>query len=349
MTAYRHADLQAFVTGLLVKAGLEEPLAAAMTGKMLEADLLGASTHGLMFLPVYLDRIAAGHIAKTGSVRVIADRPEAFAWDAQRLPGAWVMERATEAMLQRLENQGAVTATIANGSHIGCLQAYLLPFVEAGHMVTVSATNPGIRSVAPFNGIDPVLTTNPIAWGIPSRGTPVLVDFSTSLTSNSLVAGYAARGEKLPGQWLIDTQGRPTDDAGALKADPPGSILPLGGVDFGYKGFGAGLFVEAASLALSGHGRKVARDMFGQSVFVQACNPAFFAGREAFLDEIDLLVADCKASRPRPGTGGVRLPGERALASRARQMTEGVNIPDAAREKLKPWLEKLGGQWPPPA
>jgi LDH2 family malate/lactate/ureidoglycolate dehydrogenase len=253
-----------------------------------------------------------------------------------------MMQLATAQLLERAPKHGMASGTIANCSHIGCLQAYLLPFTQAGLMVMISATNPGIFSVAPFGGIDPVLTTNPIAFGLPTSGTPMLVDMSTSVASNALFNGYAARGEKLPGQWLLDAAGNPTDDPKALTAKPPGTILPLGGLDFGYKGFGLGLVVEALSLALPGHGRAQKPDAFGQGVFIQVTDPAAFSGRAHYLKEMDHLAALCRASRPRPGTKGVRVPGERALASMAEQNEKGVKVSEEALKRLAPWLEKTG-------
>lgn len=340
--------LRTTVAELAVRAGLAPDMARAMALRVVDADLLGQRTHGLLFFPAYLDRLGKGAIAKSGEYDVVSDTGPVFAWRANRLAGAWMMERATEALIERAAKFGVVSATIAACSHIGCLQAYLLPFTARGLVVTIAATNPGFRTVAPFGGIDPVLTSNPIAYGLPTSGDPILIDYSTSLASNAFFNGFAARGETLPGRWLLDSAGHPTDDPAAINAKPPATILPLGGLEFGYKGFGAGLFVEAVSLGLSGYGRAEPHDLFGQSVFIQVMDPAVFAGRERFLKEMDNLVAECKASRPRPGTNGVRLPGERALASMADQLANGVTIGTDALAKVRPWADQLGVALPEP-
>src|SRR5512134_3810134 len=339
MPAFRAEDLRGFAAALLTKLGMGADMARAMAARVIDAELLGHRTHGLLFFPNYLDRIEKGHIARAGAVEVIADHGNNFAWQAKRLAGAWVMERATAELLERAGRHGVVTAAIANCSHIGCLQTYLLPFTDRGLMVILSATNPGIFSVAP---------TNPMAFGIPTSGTPILVDQSTSVASNALFNGYAARGERLPGPWLLDAEGAPTDDPNALTAKPPGTILPLGGLDFGYKGYGFGLLVEALALALPGYGRAQQPDAFGQGVFVQAVDPAAFAGRDRFLRETDHLAAACRASRPRPGVERVRVPGERALASMSEQLRDGVRISDAAVARLEPWMKKTGVGLPSP-
>lgn len=333
--------LETFARRLLERAGVPEDRAAPMAQRMLDADLLGHRTHGLWFMSAYLERITAGHIRPQADIKVIRDQPSAFAWNAQRAPGAWVMERATAELVERVEQHGVVSATIADCSHIGCLQAYLLPLVSLDLLVTLNATNPGIRSVAPFGGRDPVLTTNPVAWGIPTRGAPILIDQCTSVASNTFFKAFAAKGQTLPEAWLLDNDGQPSNDPNVLQSDPPGSILPLGGLEHGYKGFGLGLMVEAFSLALGGGGRRHDPDMYGQGVFIQVIDPNRFAGRDAFLDEMDNLVMSCRASRLRPDASAIRLPGERALAAREEQLAHGVVLSHEVLSRLVPWAERL--------
>jgi len=343
-TEIRHSadSLRRFAASLLDKMGMDADMARAMSARIIDAELYGHRTHGLAFMPAYLDRIEKGVLALSGTWEVLSDRGSVFAWKCERQPGAWVMEKATAELLERAPRHGVATATIANCSHIGCLQTYLLPFTEKGLVVSLAVTNPGIASVAPFGGADAVMTSNPMAFGYPTSGVPVLIDQSTSVASNALFAGYAARKERLPGPWLLDSDGNPTDDPNALTAKPPGTIMPVGGIDFGYKGFGFGIAVEAMSLALSGYGRADKPDMFGQSVFIQAMDPDAFAGRGAFIREMDSLVEACHNSRPRPGTDRVRVPGERALASKAEQEKNGVKVPAASLARLEPWMKKLG-------
>lgn len=338
--------LEGFACKLLELGGVPKARAIPMAQRMLDADLFGYSTHGLAYMSAYLERIEAGHIRPRAELSVLHDQPNAFSWHAQRAPGAWVMDLAIKELLKRVADQGVVSATIADCSHIGCLQAYLLPLVQKNLLVTLNATNPGIRSVAPFGGRDPVLTTNPVAWGIPTRGTPILIDQCTSVATNTFFRDFAAQGRELPAAWLLDSEGEPTLDPGVLQRTPPGSILPLGGLDQGYKGFGLGLMVEAFSLALGGSGRRQSPDMYGQGVFIQVIDPDSFAGRELFLDEMEYLVASCRQSRPRAGSAGVRLPGERAMANRERQLSEGISLSDEIISRLRPWAERFEVAFP---
>lgn len=341
---YRASDLIAYVNALLAATGMRADLAADSAEVLVESDLLGYGTHGLAMLPSYLDRLAKGVMAKDGSLGVVADSGATLSWQANRLPGAWVMRRATEAVLQRIEAHPVVVTTIANSSHIGCLQAYLPAFTARNLVVLLSATNPGIESVAPFGGVDPILTTNPFAVGIPTASTPILIDLSTSLVTNAAVQTRIESGTQFDSECMLDNQGVPTRDPKVFTTTPPGTILPLGGADYGYKGFGLGLMVEALSLALPGAGRALKPDKFTQGVFLQVIDPRRFGGLEYFLRETTDLAERCRASRVPEGRPAVRMPGERAVAERERRLREGVPIETRISERLT----KVAGAGAPP-
>src|SRR5690606_7475347 len=195
------------------------------------------------------------------------------------------MKKAIGHALDHIQYGPVVTMSIANCSHIGALVTYFDEIVSRNLLGLMTVTNPAIRSVAPFGGTEPILTTNPIGFCIPTRGTPILVDLSTSVTSNAEVNAYAKQGKQLPDKWLLDSEGRPTDDPAVLTASPPGSIMSVGGESMGYKGFGFGIFVEAFALALSGYGRNDLSGPGGQGVFLQIIDPNGFGGLDSFLDE----------------------------------------------------------------
>lgn len=327
---------------LLQAAGLDAEMAQAVARRLVAADLMGHNSHGLRMLPVYLERLADGRIARAGRIEVLSDHGSAFSWSTDRLPGAWAMERLLATAMERAGQHPVVTATLANCSHIGALQAYLEEPAQRGLLALLMVTDPSVASVAPPGGIDPVTTTNPIAACIPTAGRPLLIDTSTSLVSNGAVASHAAAGRRLPGRWVVDNQGHPSDDPQALSANPPGTIMPLGGEDFGYKGFAFGLLVEAFALALAGFGREEPRQRGAQGVFLQLIDPAAFGrGRSGFLAATTALVQQCHASRTAPGAS-IRLPGERALAAKERQLREGLELAAEIVAQLDAWADRLG-------
>jgi LDH2 family malate/lactate/ureidoglycolate dehydrogenase len=329
-----------FGKSLLISAGLPEDRAHDVAEVLLEGDLLGHTTHGFNLLPLYLKSLAEGGMEKSGQPKIISDHDSAFTWDGRYLPGPWLVRRAIAAARERLAKHPVVTVAIQQSHHIGCLQAYLKPMTDAGFLILLSCSDPANRVVAPHGGVAPRFSPDPFAVGIPTDGEPVLIDISTSTTANGLCHRLADAGEKLPGPWLVDREGNPSNDPRIVR-EGNGSLLPLGGLDLGYKGFALALFVEAITNALSGNGRATNTTRWGASVFLQLINPNSFGGREAFLRETSFLAQACLDTPVPAGKPPVRMPGQGALARRAAQLASGVELYPTIMPSLAPWAETL--------
>ncbi|MAG97833.1 MAG: Ldh family oxidoreductase [Alphaproteobacteria bacterium] len=337
---YEASQLRDFASALLTAAGLAPERAACVAEVLLEGDLLGRTTHGLALLAPYLRALDEGTMAAVGEPVVEADHGSALWWDGGLLPGPWLLTRALDEALARLDDHPVVTVSIRRSHHLAALGAYLERATAEGALCLLTATDPRIQTVAPFGGVDAVLTSNPIAAGIPNGDDPILIDISTSLVSNAGLWQYRAQGQPLPGRWLRQGDGTLTDDAAAIDDDPPATILALGGEELGYKGFALGLLVEALALALSGHRRPSPEGGWSEGVFLQLIDPERFAGRRNFSDAIAWLVAACRASRVPEGAPPVRLPGEAARRRRSDQRAHGVTLDPATLDKLAPWAER---------
>lgn len=337
-----------FAATLLNKAGMETDKSTTVAEILIEGDLLGHDTHGLQLLPRYLDDIEKGELALSGQARVIADLPAAVAWDGMRLPGAWLTVNAVDLACDRAETHGTCTVTIARAHHIACLAAYLKRATDRGLMMLVSTAAAENHSVAPFGGKAGAITPNPIAAGWPTNGDPVMIDVSMSITTNGMVGRRSAEGRRLPGEWLIDADGNPTDDPAVMTREPPGALLPIGGTEYGHKGYALGLLVEAISMGLSGHGRADPIEGWTNEVFVQVLNPALFAGKDEFLRQTTWVADACRAVPPRTGVQRVRLPGESGLRRREKQLRDGVELYPSIMSTLAPWANKLGVELPQP-
>lgn len=336
------AHLTAFATALLARAGLDAEKSAAVAEILVEGDLLGHTTHGLALLPAYLTDLEKGAMTKIGEPRVVADFPAAVTWDAQRLPGPWVVRRALDLAMARAQQNGICTVAIRRSHHIACLAAYLQRVAEQGLMVLLTCSDPNMCSVAPFGGRREVFTPNPLAAAWPTAGDPVILDVSMSITTNGLTKRLLTEGKKFPGAWALTAAGEPTADPAALSTNPPGTLLPLGGVDHGHKGYAFALLVEALTGGLAGHGRADPKEGWGATVFLQVMNPACFGGAEEFRRQTEHIATTCRATPPRPGFDRVRLPGERGLARRAEQLAHGVALHPSILPALAPWAAKLG-------
>lgn len=348
MTRYRAADLIRYSAALFAAAGCDGDKPAVVADGLVEADLLGHTTHGLQLAPAYLAELAAGTMTAAGDPEVVSDRGAAVVWDGRRLPGVWLAAKAVDLAVERAAAHGVGTVVVRRSHHIGCLAAFLQRATDRGMMVQVASSDPAVASVAPFGGRTAVFTPDPLAVGIPTDGDPVLIDVSASITTNGLAARLAREGRRFPGRWAQDAAGTPTDDPAVLSATPRGSLLPVGGADHGHKGYGLALLVEALTQGLGGYGRAEAPDRWGASVFVQVTDPSAFGGAEAFRRETSWLASACRASAPVPGVEAVRLPGERGLARKRAALADGVELYPGVLAGLEPYATAFGVAPPVP-
>ena len=345
---YRADDLAAFGTRLLAGLGLPEDRARDTAEILVESDLLGHTTHGLGMAPRYLSNLDEGGMTREGEPVTVADHGSAIVWDGRYLPGPWVMRRAIACARERLRAHPQVTLTIRRSHHIGCLQAYLKPITDEGLVIVLTCSDPAGAGVAAHGGVTSVVTPNPLAAGLPTEGEPILFDISMSTTTNAMTKRVADEGGRLPGQWLVDADGRATDDPSVLFGTRKGAILPLGGLELGHKGFALALLVEALTSGLAGHGRAEKPDEWGASVYLQLIDPDGFAGKAAFRRQMSAMADAARASATAPGAPPVRLPGQAALERRARQLASGAELYPTILSALEPWARRLDVALPRP-
>ena len=331
-----------FAEALLLAARMPQDKARDVADILVEADLLGHDTHGLQLLSTYLQHIEAGHMRLEGEPVTLTDHGAVLNWNGQRLPGPWLVLRAMEIATARAKQYGSGTVTIGRSHHIACLAAYLKRATDQGLVMLLLSSAPGGASVAPFGGLRAVFSPSPIAIGFPTSVSPVLIDVSSSITTNMLTNRLRKEGKRLPHHWLIDETGVATDDPAVLHAPHKGTILPLGGLDAGHKGYGLALLVEALTAGLAGHGRADPLEPLGASVFLQILDPQAFGGGDAFRRQMDWVAQACVDNPPRRGFDRVRLPGQSGLLRRERQLREGVALEPSILPALAPWAEKFG-------
>ncbi len=346
--AYNAADLIQFSTRLFEAAGMPPDRAAIVGSLLVEADLMGHDTHGLQLAGAYLDSIDRGLMTLHGEPETLSDHGAVVTWDGRRLSGVWLTATALDLALDRAKTHGTATIVIRKSHHIGCLAAYLPRATDRGCMAIIASSDPSECSVAPFGGKRAVFTPDPIAIGIPTDGDPMLIDISASITTNGMTARLKGQGRRYPGYWAQDAEGYPTDDPSAVLTDPPGTILPIGGVDYGHKGYGLALMIEALTQGLGGYGRADGKMAWGASVFIQVFDPEAFGGCSDFARQTGWIADACRTTPPIPGNDTVRLPGERALARKREALKTGLRLHPGIIESLAPHAERLGVTTPVP-
>ncbi len=351
MNDIRHsADaLRRFAADLLIHSGMPGERARDMAEILVDGDLAGHETHGLNLLPTYLEHIGQGHLHCQGEYTVVAERPAVATWDGHQLPGAWLVLQAMASAIERARVYGTGTVTIRRSHHIGSLSAYLRRATEQGFLMLLFSSAPGGGSVAPFGGLKPLFSPSPIAMGCPTEGDPILVDVSTSITTNNRINRLRQQGGRLPGPWLLDGQGNASDDPAVLASPHAGSLLPLGGLDAGHKGYGLALMVEALTAGLTDQGRHQPAARFSNTVWLQVLDPEAFGGLAALKGQMQRISDACHDTPPRPGVERVVLPGERAERERRQQLDSGVRLAPGIMEALRPHADRLGVPMPSPA
>jgi LDH2 family malate/lactate/ureidoglycolate dehydrogenase len=336
-----YQTLYDFSMKVLKKTGLSPAKSNAVAETLIEGDLLGHHTHGLQLLPAYIDELQSGMMEKQGSYEILNDFGAILAVDGRYLPGPFLVKWMLKEAERRVKKYGLVTITIQKSHHIACLAAFLEETARKGLMVILASSDPRNRTVAPFGGLTPTYSPDPLAVGIPTKTDPIMIDVSMSVTSNALVARSNRNNEKLPHQWLLDKEGNPTDDPKTFFENPPSTILPLGGIDSGYKGFGLGLMVEALTSGLAGQGRAENPTRWGCNVFLQVIDPQRFMGKNAFIDEVEFLKKLNLESKPIDTKNPVRMPGQRGLEKKREQLENGVKLLEETENGLRALSERM--------
>ena len=335
--------LTRFTGDLLAAAGLEREKAQTVARLLVLTDMLGRPTHGVALCPLYVEQLERGADDAERRAGVAARQRRRRGLGRQLPAGPLAGAAGARHRLERVATHGVVTFAMRRSHHIACLATLVKQATDRGCIAILATSDPAFGFVAPFGGREPLLTPNPFAIGYPGTRTPVLVDICASITTVSMARQKAARGEEFEHPWLLDAEGRPTRDPRVLEqTEPRGSLLLLGGLEYGHKGFGLALMVEALTQGLSGLGRKDTEKRWGGNVFLQVLDPEAFAGRDAFLGQMDHLTERCQANAPLREGVPVRMPGEQAERSIAAAREQGVPLAEQTVQRLGGSAERFG-------
>lgn len=326
---------------LLESAGMPPDAARETADALVVAEVWGRSSHGLLRLPYYLERFAAGGSDPAAQLRLVKQSAATMAFDGGNGLGHWQLGRAAREAANLAVRTGVAAVSVANSGHAGMLGLGALPIVEADLFGLVFSTGPA--AMPAVGGDRPVLSTSPIAAGVPGTP-PAIVDLATSAVARGTIAARARAGATLEPGWAFDAAGEATTDPAAALA---GMLAPLGGA----KGFALAFLVEALTggmvgpslapeiadpLAASAAGRpqRVAH-------LVIALNPGFLDVDGGARRRLGELSGSITAS-------GGRVPGAAHPLPRDIGDDTRVSVPDALAEELAA-LAVARGVAPPPA
>lgn len=335
-------NLLEFATEVLSKAGASDDVAQQTARYLLEGDLLGFSTHGLRRLYFNAKLLVENKTKGSAEIDVIVDRAAVATWDANFLPGPYIAAKAVTLACEKARAAGTGTIVVRKAQHVASLAAYLRIATEQGLVVSLMCSTPAQSSVAPFGAKQALFSPNPFAIGVPTSSTPILLDMSFSMTAAGKIRQHWERGEKLPWHAIMTAQGKLSDQPADYIEGQGAAILPLGGIDVGYKGSGLCLMSEIWTMALANYGRAEGHaDGESNSLFVQVIDPAAFGDAAKFTAVTDDLVAKVRACQPLDLNNPVRVPGERSIYRREQQLTDGVALDEAIVGRLQRAAERF--------
>lgn len=314
-------------------SGSPESEAKGLAENLVDANLTGHDSHGVSMLPLYLDMVRAGTMALGASPKIVTETAATLVVDGNRGYGQTIMAQATDLLCAKAKKAGAAVLALRNTHHIGRIGAWAER--AAGHgcasifLVDVAGVD---AKVAPHNGRDARLGTNPICLGFPRQGLPpVVADMATSRVAVGKVRVALNKGETIPPGLVIDAEGKESTDPATMFRDPMGALLTMGE----HKGYAISTMLELFAGALAG-GMTIATLTPKEKRIVNNCvavaiDPDAFGTRDTMTAEAGRLEAWLKASPPRD-TAPVMLPGEPELEAR-RARADGLPV-DAGTWKL---------------
>ena len=327
--------LSAFIARAFIAAGLPAPDAERLAGLMVEADLRGSDTHGVIRLPLYVRRIRAGGVNARPNIRVVSDRASTALIDGDNGMGHLVMRRAAELAIEKAKATGIGWVGARMSNHAGPAALYVtLPLRHdmIGLYFAVGSNN----HLPPWGGSESLLGTNPMAVAVPAmEEAPIVLDMSPTVAAYGKVRLKAQRGEQMPVGWMIDKEGKPLTDP---KRADEGHLLPIGD----YKGSGLSLIIGllAGALNRAALGREVidfvkeAGKPTNTGQAIAALSVDAFLPRVEFKRAVDQVVRDIRNSPRLPGVERIWLPGEQSHAKLLDRRAHGVPMPKALRESL---------------
>ncbi len=337
MPTFSAATLTTLAQSLFEAAGVPAADAAIVARSLVDANLCGHDSHGVMRAPQYVEFIRKGTYKAGVPLTVLQETPAIVAADANWGLGQVQAYRLLDKLLPKAKALGVAAGTLRNCGHTGRLGEYA-EFAAKEHMAlfaTVNSHGSG-RRVAPPGGTEGRISTNPICIGAPTSGAPVVIDFGTSAAAEGKVRAQFQKQQPTPDGWLIDHTGQPTTDPGVLYSEPRGNILPFGGAQ-AYKGFGLGLLLDLLCGGLSGGPcSSPAYPLAGQGnagVFV-LFNPALFGGVDHFLTESDALTAYVRSCPTVAGVHAITLPGDPERQAKEKRLVDGIPVPDGTWELI---------------
>jgi uncharacterized oxidoreductase len=337
-----HDRLIRLTAAIFRGAGCDAAEADRISRHLVEANLVGHDSHGVIRISSYVQWLRSGKVLANRTIQVVFENESIAVVDGQFGFGQSIGEQAMRLGIEKSSRHGIAVVALRNSGHLGRIGDWPLMAAQAGKLSLhfVNTTGAGIL-VSPHGGIDRRLSANPIAAGIPVKGSsPIILDMSACTIAEGKIRVALNKGVPVPEGCIIDSQGRPTTDPRVFYADPPGAILSIAG----HKGYGLAVLCEVLAGALTGGGCSnpvnAGRVLNGMLSIV--IDSSVFLSDAAFAAEIQRFIGWVKSSAKTTPDGEILMPGEIEERTKARRLSDGIDIDDTTWSQIVATAASVG-------
>jgi uncharacterized oxidoreductase len=341
-------ELRDRVREVFVAADCPQPVAWRVADSLVENNLVGHDSHGVIRVPAYVHAVQRGRIDPQGEVRVVRESAGTALLDCGLNFGQVGANRGIKLAVEKAAQHDTATVVLQNCGHTGRLGEYVVQAAEQGYMALMVCNGPSARGiVAPYGGIGRALGANPIAWAVPGPngdafygGKPIFLDYATSVCAQGKIQVAADKGQLLPEGCLLDKQGRPTRDPNEQFRG--GIMLPFGL----HKGYALSILVEILGGGLSGSRPVMLRDQeYDQGTMFVVTRIEAFQPLDEFRSVVGEFVERIKEIPRAEGVDEILVPGEPEWRARAERSEGGVPLPEKTWERIREVAGELGLSW----
>jgi uncharacterized oxidoreductase len=331
---YSPLPLEELVTAIFTAVGCNPAEAACISDHLVQANLAGHDSHGVIRTPIYVQWLKEGKVRANQQIKLVFENDVIAVIDGGMGFGQPIARQAMELGIAKAKKSGVAVIALRNTGHVGRVGHWAEMIVNAGlislHFVNTSGLG---MLVAPVGGINRRLSANPVAVGIPvAGGEPIIYDISTSSVAEGKLKVAFNKGVMVPEGCIIDSNGQPTCDPKVFYADPPGAILPFGG----YKGYGLGIVTEILAGALTGSGCTVpGKTQLEQGMLSILLDPATFQVGDELQAEARKFVDFVKSSVKVSPEAEILMPGDVERRNRKERMAKGIELDDKTWSQIE--------------
>jgi len=333
-TRFEWGKLQEFCCEVFEKAGVPRDKAEIVAASLVQADLRGVDSHGVVRTAIYIERMEKNMINPFAEVVIEEESEATVLVNGNNNFGSVIGTKALNIAITKAKEQGAAIVGVKGSNHFGTGAYYLLKAIQED-MILLVVSNAS-QTMPPTGGVRPFIGTNPLSVGAPTNNyPPFILDMATSVVARGKIIVAAQKGESIPLGWAIDKDGNPTTDADAALE---GSVLPVGGP----KGYGISMFIDILAGVLTGAGfGKYVNNMYENWDEVQNVGHFFiaidinrFMPVELFKERMDLYISEIKAEPKAQGVEEIFIPGEIEHRLVEKRKKEGIELPVKVAKEL---------------